>query len=135
MEIPESGHLHHQGFIRKYIFSEDHKTIGKQFLWLGLIMMVVGGATAMMMRWQLAWPESQVPLTGWIPEPFMYDDHMGPEFYNMLFTMHATIMVFFVVMPILVLSSVKVVRSMDALYSGAADHTPLSTLSPAKPGS
>ena len=102
MEVPESGHLHHQGFIRKYIFSEDHKTIGKQFLWLGLIMMVVGGATAMMMRWQLAWPESQVPLTGWIPEPFMYDGHMGPEFYNMLFTMHATIMVFFVVMPILV---------------------------------
>ncbi|MBI4160817.1 MAG: cbb3-type cytochrome c oxidase subunit I, partial [Acidobacteria bacterium] len=76
--------------------------IGKQFLWLGLLMMIVGGLTALMVRWQLAWPGTAVPGTGWIPEPYMFEGHMGPEFYNSLFTMHATIMVLFVVMPILV---------------------------------
>jgi cytochrome c oxidase subunit 1 len=98
------AHAHHEepGFIRKYIFSTDHKTIGKQFLFLGLFMMVIGGLLALMIRWELAWPESQIPLTGWIPEPYMYDRHMNPAFYNAVFTMHATIMVFFVVMPILV---------------------------------
>src|SRR5215470_11930318 len=100
-------HAHHaehveESFIRHYVFSTDHKMIGRQFLFLGLFMMVIGGLLAMLVRWELAWPESQVPLTGWIPEPFMYDGHMDPAFYNALFTMHATIMIFFVVMPILV---------------------------------
>jgi cytochrome c oxidase subunit 1 len=90
------------GFVRTYIFSTDHKMIGKQFLTLGLFMMVLGGLLALMLRWELAWPESQIPLTRWIPEPYMFDGHMGPEFYNSVFTMHATLMVFFVVMPILV---------------------------------
>src|SRR6266446_9532276 len=90
------------GFIRTYIFSTDHKMIGRQFLFMSLIMLVCGGLMAMMMRWELAWPESVVPFTQWIPEPFMTEGHMGPDFYNALFTMHATIMIFFVVMPILV---------------------------------
>jgi cytochrome c oxidase subunit 1 len=76
--------------------------IGKQFLFLGLFMMVLGGLMALMVRWQLAWPETQVPGTRWIPEPFMTDGYMNPAFYNTLFTMHATIMIFFVIMPILV---------------------------------
>jgi cytochrome c oxidase subunit 1 len=91
-----------ESFIRHYVFSTDHKMIGRQFLFMGLFMMIIGGLLALMVRWELAWPESQVPLTGWIPEPFMYDGHMDPAFYNALFTMHATIMIFFVVMPILV---------------------------------
>lgn len=89
------------GFWRQYIFSTDHKVIGKQYLTLGLLWALLGGFFAYMMRWQLAWPETQVPLTQWIPEPYMFDGYMGPEFYNMLVTMHGTIMVFFVAMPIL----------------------------------
>jgi len=92
----------HPGFVRHYLFSTDHKMIGRQFLFLGLISMIFGGLMAMMVRWELAWPETQVPLTGWIPEPYMVDRYMTPAFYNQLFTMHATIMIFFVVMPILV---------------------------------
>ncbi len=88
--------------MRTYVFSTDHKMIGRQFLFLGLFMMVLGGLLALMLRWQLAWPETQIPGFGWVPEPFMYDGAMGPEFYNAVFTMHATIMIFFVVMPILV---------------------------------
>ena len=88
-------------FWRKYVFSLDHKVIARQYLSLGLFWAFAGGAMAYLMRWQLAWPESQVPLAGWIPEPLMYEGHMGPEFYNALITMHGTVMVFFVAMPIL----------------------------------
>ena len=102
---------HHElGFIRTYIFSTDHKMIGRQFLFSSVLMLVIGGLLAMMMRWELAWPETPVPFTSWISEPFMYAEpehglygaYMDPSFYNSLFTMHATIMIFFVVMPFMV---------------------------------
>ena len=102
---------HHElGFIRTYIFSTDHKMIGRQFLLSAVVMLIFGGLIAMMMRWELAWPETPVPFTSWISEPFMYAEpehglygaYMDPAFYNSLFTMHATIMIFFVVMPFLI---------------------------------
>ncbi len=102
---------HHElGFIRTYIFSTDHKMIGRQFLFSAILMLIFGGLMAMMMRWELAWPETPVPFTSWISEPFMYAEpehglygaYMDPAFYNSLFTMHATIMIFFVVMPFLI---------------------------------
>jgi cytochrome c oxidase subunit 1 len=98
------GHEEHEhgGFISTYVFSMDHKMIGKQFLFMSLFMLFVGGLLALMVRWQLAYPEQPVPLMGWVPEPLMYEGIIPPEFYNALFTMHATIMIFFVVMPILV---------------------------------
>src|SRR5213595_1650129 len=101
---PHAVHEVHEelGFVRTYIFSTDHKMIGRQFLFMSLIMLVFGGLMAMMMRWELAWPESHVPFTQWIPEPYMYEGHMDPAFYNSLFTMHATLMIFFVVMPFMI---------------------------------
>jgi len=73
------------------IFSTDHKVIAKQYLSVGLFWAVIGALTAYMIRWQLAYPETEVPGWGFI----------APDFYNMLVTMHGTIMVFFVAMPIL----------------------------------
>lgn len=99
--LPQTYHPD-TSFLRTYIFSTDHKMIGRQFMFMSLIMLVFGGLMAMMMRWELAWPESEIPLTSWIPEPYMYQGHMDPAFYNALFTMHATIMIFFVVMPFMV---------------------------------
>jgi cytochrome c oxidase subunit I len=96
-----AGH-HELGFVRTYIFSTDHKMIGRQFLFLGLFMLIIGGLLAMMMRWELAWPETNIPLMGWVPEPYMYGGILPPQTYNAFFTMHATIMIFFVVMPIMV---------------------------------
>jgi cytochrome c oxidase subunit I len=96
-----AAHVEH-GFVRTYIFSTDHKMIGRQYLFYGLIMMILGGLLAILVRWQLAWPESPVPGFGWVPEPFMFGGIIPPETYNAMFTMHATIMIFFVVMPILV---------------------------------
>jgi heme/copper-type cytochrome/quinol oxidase subunit 1 len=54
------GHAHPEiGFLKKYVFSVDHKVIGIQFLFMGLMFMVVGGLLAMLIRWQLAWPDPQ----------------------------------------------------------------------------
>jgi cytochrome c oxidase subunit 1 len=104
-----ASHGHHPelGFFRTYIFSLDHKMIGRQFLFMGLLMIIVGGLLAMLVRWQLAWPEAPVPGLNIIPEPYIYPGEHGggiipPQTYNALFTMHATIMIFFVVMPIMV---------------------------------
>jgi cytochrome c oxidase subunit 1 len=98
------------GFLRRYVFSTDHKTIGKQFFFTALFWIVLGGLMAMMIRHELAWPEQPMPGISWIGEPYVYADPQagflagafGPEFYNMLFTLHATIMIFFVVMPMMV---------------------------------
>jgi len=81
----------HMGFWRGYVFSTDHKTIAKQYLAIGLFWAIVGGLLAYLMRWQLAYPDTEVPGWGFI----------GADFYTMLVTMHGTIMVFFVAMPIL----------------------------------
>src|SRR6185436_6506118 len=93
-------HEHHDlGFLRTYVFSTDHKTIGRQFLILGLLMMILGGLLALVVRWQLAWPETPVPgLSPLLPSA---GGVLEPGQYNMAFTMHATIMIFFVIMPIL----------------------------------
>ncbi len=96
------GHHEEVSFWRTYVFSQDHKMIGRQFLFLGLLMLMIGGTLAMMVRWELAWPETAVPGFSWIPEPYMYEGVIPPQTYNALFTMHATIMIFFVVMPIMV---------------------------------
>jgi cytochrome c oxidase subunit 1 len=104
MSSAATAHATHEeklSFWRKYIFSVDHKVIGKQYLFLGLFMALVGGLLAYLMRWELAWPESPVPGAGWLPEPTMFQGIVPPEFYNAIVTMHGTIMVFFVAMPIL----------------------------------
>ena len=90
-------HHHHQSFIRKYIFSEDHKTISKQFLITGMIWAIVGGLLSVLFRIQLGYPEADLtwikPLLGkWITA----EGQIAPEFYNALITMHGTILVFFV---------------------------------------
>ena len=94
---------HHElSFFRTYIFSTDHKMIGKQFLVHGArhdgARRHPGAAGAL----GAGWPETAVPGMHWVPEPIMYEGIIPPETYNAFFTMHATIMIFFVVMPILV---------------------------------
>src|SRR6266705_3573343 len=95
----EHGGHHELGFVRTYIFSTDHKMIARQFLFLGLSMMILGGLLALVVRWQLAWPETPVPGLGGILKET--GGILEPGTYNMAFTMHATIMIFFVIMPIL----------------------------------
>ena len=59
-----SMHAPPRGFWRRYLFSTDHKVIGRQFLFLGLAFLAVGGFLAMLIRWQLANPGVPFPLVG-----------------------------------------------------------------------
>jgi cytochrome c oxidase subunit 1 len=96
------AHGHHElGFLRKYIFSEDHKIIGIQFMFSGLIFLVVGGLLALGVRIQLGWPHAQVPFFDNLWGPASGGQRMSPDFYNMLFTMHASVMIFLVIIPLL----------------------------------
>lgn len=96
----DHGHAHEQSFISKYVFSTDHKMIGKQFLITTLLMMMVGGALALAVRWQLARPWERMPIFG--DMVFKTDGgQISPDSYTMLFTMHATVMIFLVIIPVL----------------------------------
>src|SRR5690606_21914309 len=91
-------HEHHAGnFWTKYIFSEDHKVIAKQYLITGIFWALIGGLLSILFRIQLAFPDANLEwlrplLGGWINTQGKLD----PEFYLALVTMHGTIMVFFV---------------------------------------
>ncbi len=93
---------HELPFIRKYIFSTDHKIIGIQFLLFSLLFLLLGGMLAGMMRWQLGFPDAPMPVGTILPETMAPDGILLPEFYNSLVTMHGTFMVFFAIMPLLV---------------------------------
>src|SRR5262245_24203350 len=86
--------VHHEelGFWRKYVFSTDHKVIGIQYGISGLCFLFFGFSLMMLMRWQLAYPGSALPLLGQIlGETRMPGGNMLPEFYNELGAMHGTI--------------------------------------------
>lgn len=85
-----------QSFIRHYIFSLDHKIIGIQYYLTAMFMGVVGGLLAMLMRLNLAWPAHEWPILEKLFPVGMELGVMKPEFYISLFTMHGTIMIFFV---------------------------------------
>ncbi|MDB4982152.1 MAG: cytochrome-c oxidase [Myxococcales bacterium] len=88
------------GFLRR-VFSVDHKVIARQFLFLGLAFLAVGGFMAMLIRWQMSNPGQVVPLVG----RALFGAAGGiisPAAYTSLFTMHGTIMIFFAVTPILI---------------------------------
>jgi len=86
-----------RSFIRRYIFSTDHKVIGIQYIVTAVLMAIVGGTLAMLIRMQLAWPTETWPLIGKVLSGGMPGGVMLPDFYLSLVTMHGTIMVFFVV--------------------------------------
>ncbi|GCC52955.1 cytochrome c oxidase subunit I [Chryseotalea sanaruensis] len=94
----DHDHEHHEGnFWTKYIFSEDHKVIAKQFLITGIFWALLGGTLSVIFRLQLGFPDMNLDwlkpvLGGWITP----EGKLDPEFYLALVTMHGTIMVFFV---------------------------------------
>ena len=95
-------HVDDRSFLRRYIFSTDHKIIGIQFLLMSLVFLLVGGVLAMVIRWQLGFPGRPMPGGGVLPETMAPGGVVLPEFYTSLVTMHGTFMVFFAIMPLLV---------------------------------
>ena len=95
--VEQTEHASHElGFIRRYVFSMDHKVIGLQYLFTAIGMALVGAALSILMRLQLAWPSAQWPLLETIFPVGFASGIMAPEFYLALQTMHGTIMAIFV---------------------------------------
>lgn len=96
-EHDDHGHHHKETFITKYIFSQDHKMIAKQYLITGLLMGSLGILMSVLFRMQIAWPEESFVIFEWLlGDKYAPDGVMTAEAYLSLVTIHGTIMVFFV---------------------------------------
>jgi cytochrome c oxidase subunit 1 len=92
-EHAHDDHGHHdESWVKKYLFSTDHKIICFQYMFTGMLMALIGGFFAYAFRMQLAFPGLDVPGYGIV----------GPNEYNALVTNHGTIMIFWVAMPVLI---------------------------------
>src|ERR1044071_6305732 len=94
----DEHHVHHhkETFITKYIFSQDHKTIGKQFLITGIAWAIIGGLFSVLFRLQLGFPDQTFPILETFFGKWAKGGQIQPEFYYALITMHGTVLVFFV---------------------------------------
>jgi cytochrome c oxidase subunit I len=92
----DEHHHHEENFISKYIFSQDHKMIGKQFLMTAVFMGLVAMMLSILFRIQLAWPgESSDFLSFFLGEKWAPNGVLKEDMYLGLVTIHGTIMVFF----------------------------------------
>ena len=88
-----------ESFLRKYVFSVDHKWIGIQYAVTALVFLFFGFCLMLVMRWQLAYPGEVVPIIG----KFLSEEGiLTPDLYNSFGAMHGTIMIFLGVVPLAV---------------------------------
>jgi cytochrome c oxidase subunit 1 len=93
---PAHVHAPPEGFWRKYVFSLDHKVIGKQYYALALVAVFTGMFLSWLMRIHLVWPAAKIPGLELMSKAGAPGGIMTPEYYLSLLTMHGTLMVFFV---------------------------------------
>ena len=99
IKFDKDHHVHHhkETFITKYIFSQDHKMIAKQYLFTGVFFMgIIGILMSILMRMQIAWPEEPNIIFDFLLGKWAPEGVMDADIYLALVTMHGTIMVFFV---------------------------------------
>ncbi len=89
-------HHHKQSFITKYIFSQDHKMIAKQYIITGIFMGFVGMFLSLVFRLQLAWPGQSFPILETFLGKWAENGVLDPNFYLAAVTIHGTILVFMV---------------------------------------
>src|SRR5882672_4941316 len=94
--VAHTGHQAPTGFIRRYVFSLDHKVIGIQYYFLALFSVFLGMSLSVLMRYHLVFPDAKVALFEKLWPTGAARGIMTPELYLSLMTMHGTIMVFFV---------------------------------------
>lgn len=92
----EEVHHHKETFLTKYVFSQDHKMIAKQFLITGMVMGIMGMIMSLLFRLQLAWPDKAFPILETLLGKWAPGGRLDPGFYMGLVTIHGTIMVFYV---------------------------------------
>lgn len=90
-------HHHEESFVSKYVFSQDHKMISKQFLITAVFMAIIGMMLSVFFRMQLGWHgESFGILNTFLGDKWAPDGVLNENAYLALVTIHGTIMVFFV---------------------------------------
>src|SRR2546425_6630356 len=94
--LEHTAHHAPTGFIRKYVFSLDHKVIGIQYYFLALFSVFIGMFLSLLMRYHMVFPDAKVALFEKLWPTGAAGGVMTPELYLSLMTMHGTIMVFFV---------------------------------------
>ena len=92
----DHGHHHEESFISKYVFSQDHKMISKQFLITAIIMGCIAMFMSTFFRLQLGWPGQSFPILETFLGRWAPGGVMTPDMYLALVTIHGTIIVFFV---------------------------------------
>ena len=92
----DHSHEHHDTFLTKYVFSQDHKMIAKQFLITGMVWAVLGGLMSVLFRLQLGYPDASFPWLESILGKWAKGGQITPEAYYALVTTHGTVLVFFV---------------------------------------
>src|SRR5437763_7463207 len=81
------AHSARPSWLHEWVTTVDHKKIGIMYILMAVVFLVIGGIEALLMRWQLLYPRNEF---------------LGPDFFNQMFTLHGTTMVFFVGTPILI---------------------------------
>src|SRR5712671_2707656 len=76
------------GFLSRYVFSTNHKTIGLNYFWLALFSVFLGMAMSLLMRIHLVWPGAHLPLLSGLGD--------SPDRFAALTTLHGSLMVFLV---------------------------------------
>lgn len=89
-------HEHKQHFFTKYVFSQDHKIISRQFLVTGIFWAIVGGLMSVFFRLQLGFPDETFKVLSFFLGDWAPKGKMDPEMYYGLITIHGTVLVFFV---------------------------------------
>src|SRR3954469_11012806 len=89
-------HEHHDTFWTKYVFSQDHKMISKQFLVTAIMMAFMAMTMSIIFRLQLGWPDQKFLIIEKLIGHWGKGGKLDPSFYLALVTIHGTIMVFFV---------------------------------------
>ncbi|MGH7485202.1 MAG: cytochrome c oxidase subunit I, partial [bacterium] len=103
MKDEQEGHGgHHQSFIRRYVFSTDHKWIGIQYGFTALLFLLLGFCLMILMRLQLGWPGQAFSVMKLLGESRAPGGILLPEAYNQLGAMHGTIMIFLGIVPLAV---------------------------------
>ena len=97
-------HAHHPGFVRRWLFSTNHKDIGSLYLMFAICAGIVGGTLSIIMRAQLQSPGNHIIETG--------------QQWNALVTAHGLIMIFFTVMPAMIGGVRQLVRAVDDRCAG-----------------
>src|SRR5689334_21393683 len=94
--IAKDAPLKPKRFVRRYVFSTDHRIIGIQYWLLALVSVVIGMALSALMRLQLAWPGERFAFVKALFPHAAPGGNISPDLYLSLVTMHGTIMIFFV---------------------------------------